>query len=112
MKELRIESKFNKLVNNLGIRLIKETKNCILNIPEYITSRKNLKIDIVDLSLKNKSIAYCFELPLAIISFSSFANIVTANIISLLVEMNKFLANNPNNLFYCGLNKYYQKHIK
>lgn len=40
MKELRIETKFNKLVNNLGIRLIKETKNCILNIPEYITSRK------------------------------------------------------------------------
>ena len=112
MKELRIESKFNKLVNNLSIRLIKETKNCILNIPEYITSGKNLKIDLLDLSLKNKSIAYCFELPLAIISFCSFANIVTANIISLHVEMNKFLANNPNNLFYCGLNKYYQKHIK
>ena len=112
MKELRIETKFNKLVNNLGIRLIKETKNCILNIPEYITSRKNLKIDIVDLSLKNKSIAYCFELPLGIISFSSFVNIVTTNIFSLDLEMNKLLANNPDKLFYCCLNKYYQKHIK
>ena len=34
--ELRIKIKFNELRNNLDIRLLKETKNIILNIVEYI----------------------------------------------------------------------------
>ena len=32
IKELRIELKFNDLANNLGVRLIKGTKNFVLNI--------------------------------------------------------------------------------
>ena len=69
IKKLRIEIKFNKLANNLDNRLLKETKNSILNIVEYISNGKNLKIKSVDSSLKNKRIAYCFELPFGIISF-------------------------------------------
>ena len=47
--------------------------------------------------------AYCFELPFGI-SFSSYVNIESMNITSFDVEMNKVLANNPSNLFYCYLN--------
>ena len=34
------------------------------------------------------------------------------NIISSDVEMNKVLANNPGNLFYCCLNNYYKNLLK
>ena len=58
----------------------------------------------VDLTLKNKGIASCFELLFGIISCSSFVNIEKMNIISSDVEMKKVLADNPSNLFYCCLN--------
>ena len=86
------------------MRLLKGTKNSILNIAEYISNGKNLKIKPIDSSFKNKCITYFFELPFGIISFSSYVNIETMNIISSDVEMNNVLANNPNNLFYCCLN--------
>ena len=69
IKELRIEIKFNELANSLDIRLLKEIKNYIFNVVEYISNGKNLKIKSVDSSLKNKLITYCFELPFGIISF-------------------------------------------
>ena len=47
----------------------------------------------VDSSLKNKRIAYCFELPFGIICFSSYVNIETMNIISSDKKTNEFLAN-------------------
>ena len=84
MKELRIEIKFNELTNNLDIRLLKGTKNFILNIAEYISNGKNLKIKPIDSSFKNKRIAYCLESSFGIISSSSYVNIETMNI---LVEM-------------------------
>ena len=72
IKELKIEIKFNALTHKLDIRLLKGTKNSILNTVEYISNGKNLKIKSVDLSLKNKHIAYWFELPFEMISFSSY----------------------------------------
>ena len=68
--------------------------------------KKIFKKNPVDLSLKKKQIAYCFELPFGIIYFSSYVNIETMNIISSDVEVNKILANNSKKLFYCCLNNY------
>ena len=90
----------------MDTRSIKGSKKPILNIAEYITNGKNLKVKPADLSLKNKCIDYCFELPFRIISFSSHFSIESINIISSDVEMNKILANNLNNLFYWCLNNW------
>ena len=49
----------------------------------------------VEMKLKNKHIGYCFELLFGIISFSSYFNIDSMNIISSDTEMNNVLANNP-----------------
>ena len=68
MKELRIETKLNKLAKNLDIRFIKGTNISILNIAEYIGNTKNL--------------------------------------ISSDVEMNKLLASDSINLFFCCFNNY------
>ena len=91
LKELRIEIKINELANNLDIRLLKELcfENSILNIAEYISNGKNLKIEPLDSSFKTKRIAYCLE---------------KTNINSSDAEMDKVLGNNPSNLFYCCLN--------
>ena len=42
---------------------------------------KKLKIKPADLNFRNKLITYCFELPFGIISFSSYVDIDTMNII-------------------------------
>ena len=104
IRELRIEIIFHKLANNSDIRLLKGSKKSIPNIAAYISNGKNLKIKPNDSSFKNKRIAYCTELPFGIISSSNYVNIETMNIISSDVEMNKVLASNPSNLFYCCLN--------
>ena len=54
---------------------------------EYISNGKNLKIKPIDLNFKNKQIAYCLDLPFGIISFYSFVNIETINIIFSNVEV-------------------------
>ena len=95
IEELRID-KSDELANNLDIRLTQGSKKYILNIAEWITNEKNLKLKLVDLSLKTKRIAYYFELSFGIISFSSYVNIERMNIIFSDVELNKILANNPN----------------
>ena len=77
-----MEIEFNELANNLDIRLIRGTKNSILNIAEYITNGKNIKIKPAHSSLKNKCKANYFKLPFGIMSFSSFGNTETLNIIS------------------------------
>ena len=104
IKELRIEIKFNELADNSNIRSIKGNRNFVLNIAEYSTNRNNLKLKPVASSLKINRTAYFFELLFGIISFSSFVNIETMNIISSDLEMNNLLANNPNNLFHFCLN--------
>ena len=73
--------KFNEFASNLCIKLTKWSKNYTLNTAEYISNGKNLKIKPIDLSLKDKFITYCFELPFGIMSHSSYANIETMNII-------------------------------
>ena len=60
IKEIRIETNINELANSLDIILIKETKKFILNIVEYITNRKNLKIKPVDSSLKKQTYSLLF----------------------------------------------------
>ena len=60
IKEIRIETNINELANSLDIILIKETKKFILNIVEYITNRKNLKIKPVDTSLKKQTYSLLF----------------------------------------------------
>ena len=61
---------------------MKGTKNSILSIAECITDGKNIKIKPADIDIKSKLMAYCCELPFGIISFSSFINIETINIVS------------------------------
>ena len=60
IKEIRIETNINELANSLDIILIKETKKFILNIVEYITNWKNLKIKPVDSSLKKQTYSLLF----------------------------------------------------
>ena len=67
--------KFNKLSNDLNIKLIKGTKRSILCMKDHINNGKNLREKPVDLSLKSKEIAFCPELPLGILSFSSYVDI-------------------------------------
>ena len=63
-----------KKFNELDIRLIKVFKRSILNIAEYIFNGKKIKIKPVNSSLKNKQIAFCFELPFGIIYLSSYVS--------------------------------------
>ena len=74
--------KFDKLSNDLSIKLIKGSNEAILLIPESITNRKNLTIDPIDSSSKNKTGLYSNELPFGILSLNSFLNIETMNVIS------------------------------
>ena len=63
--------KFNRLSNDLNIKLIKGTKNSILYMKDRVNNGENLTIKPVDLSLKTKEIAFCSELPFGILSFLS-----------------------------------------
>ena len=56
---------------------------------DYISIGKNLKIKPIDSNFSNKQIAYCPDLPFGIISFNSFVNIETMNIIPSDVEVNE-----------------------
>ena len=69
---------------------IKGVAKHILYMTEYISSGKNLKIKPIDSSFNNKQIAYCPDLPFGIISFNSFFNIETMNIISSDVEVDEY----------------------
>ena len=57
---------------------------------EYIANGKNLKIKPIDSNFNNKQIAYCPGLPFRMISFNSFVNIETMNIIFSDVEVNEY----------------------
>ena len=82
--------RFNEFSNNLNIKLVKRPKNYIIYMAEYITTGKNLKIRRIYLSLKDKYMAYCFDLLFGIISPFSYVNIETMNIISSDVEANEY----------------------
>ena len=57
---------------------------------QNISNGKNLKIKPNDSNFNNKQIAYCPDLPFRIISFNSFVNIETMNIISSDVDVNGY----------------------
>ena len=63
------KTKFDKLSNNLNIKLIKGPRKSILYIKDYVNNGENLTIDPIDSSLKIKCIAYCLESPFGILSF-------------------------------------------
>ena len=84
------EIKCNILSNDLNIKLIEGTNGTIFYMKDYINNGENLKIKPIDITLKNKCIAYCPELPFGILSFSSHADIEAMNIISSNAEINEY----------------------
>ena len=56
----------------------------------YINNGKNLNKKPVNLSIKNKQIAFCSNLPFWILSFSSYVDIESMNIISSDVDTNEY----------------------
>ena len=56
----------------------------------YINNGKNLNKKPLNLSIKNKQIAFCSNLPFWILSFSNYVDIESMNIISSDVDMNEY----------------------
>ena len=56
----------------------------------YINNGKNLNKKPLNLSIKNKQIAFCSNLPFWILSFSSYVDIESMNIISSDVDTNEY----------------------
>ena len=69
--------KFDKLSNSLNIKQIKRMKNSILYMKEY---GENLHKKPIDLSLKNKQMAFWARLLFELLCFSSYADIEVMNI--------------------------------
>ena len=69
-----------KFYSNINLRI--EFNKTVLTVAEYISDRKNLKKKPIDLSLKDKCIAYFPELPSGVISSCSYLSIKAMNIIS------------------------------
>ena len=65
------KSKFNELSNTLNIKLIKGYKKYSV----YINKGKNLKTKPIDLSNRNKYMAYFSELLFGILSYSSYIDL-------------------------------------
>ena len=59
----------------------KNIKNAIWR-NKNISNKKNIRVELIDLTIKNKILLYCDELPFGILSFCSYLNIETMNIIS------------------------------
>ena len=83
------KAKFNKLPNDLNIKLIKRNKNFILYGKDCINNGENLRKKPINLSIENKQTAFCSNLPFGILSFSSYADIESMNIISSDVDINE-----------------------
>ena len=86
-----IEMKFNELSNSMSIELINGLRLYSFLMKKNIDNEKNLKIktvEIVDSSIQNKEIAFSSDLPFGILSFTSYLDIKSMNIISPSVEIN------------------------
>ena len=79
-------TKINTGSNDLNTKLIEGTNGTVSYMKDYINNGENLKIKPIDSNLKNRYIAYCFELHFEILSFSSNVDIKAINIISSEVE--------------------------
>ena len=84
------KAKFIKLSNDLKIKLIKSNKKIIRYAKSRINNEENLNKNPIDLSIKNKQMAFCSDLPFGIISFPSCVDIESLNIISSDVDMNEY----------------------
>ena len=84
------KSRFNKLSNSLYIKLIKGDKRDIQYMVDCINKDENLVKRPVDLSNKNKCMAYCSELPLGILSYSSYTDLEKVKIGFPVVEKNEY----------------------
>lgn len=80
--------KFNKLFNDLNIKLIKGNRSLIVYIKQYINNAENLTKRSFDLSIKNKQISFCFDLTFGVLSLSSYADIESVSIISFAIDGN------------------------
>ena len=92
MSNQAIEMKFNELSNNMNIKLINGSELHIFLIKKniYIDNGKSTIIKPVDFSIKNKETDFCSELLFAILSFNSYLDIESMNIISSSVEINEY----------------------
>ena len=70
-----IKNNFSKLSNSLNIKLIKGDKKNIQYMVDYINKGENLIKRPIDLSNKNKCMAYCSDLPFGILSYSSYTDL-------------------------------------
>ena len=84
------KAKFIKLSNDLKIKLIKSNKKFIRYTKSRINNGENLNKNPIDLSIKNKQMVFCSDLPFGITSFSSYVDIESLNIISSDVDMNEY----------------------
>ena len=87
----RIVKEFNELVNYSDIELTIESKKHIFSITSItkpISNKKNLRIEPIGSSLKEKCIVYCPELPFGILSLCSYLDIKTMSIIYFDTEIN------------------------
>ena len=84
------KGKYNKLSNDVNIKLIKGNRNVIIYTNNYINNGKNLNEKPIDLSIKNKKIAFYSNLPFGMLSFSSYVDIESMNTLSSDVDMNEY----------------------
>ena len=70
IKGLERKARKTKFYSNINLRI--EFNKTVLTVAEYINDRKNLKIEPIDLSLKDNYIACLPELPPGIISPCSY----------------------------------------
>lgn len=84
------KGKYNKLSNDVNIKLIKGNRNVIIYTNNYINNGKNLNEKPIDLSIKNKKIAFYSNLLFGMLSFSNYVDIESMNTISSDVDMNEY----------------------
>ena len=84
------KAKFNKLSNDLNIKLIKGNRNFMLYMTKIINSGENLRKKSIDVSIQTKQMAFYSDLPFGILSLSSYVNIESTNIIFSYVHMNVY----------------------
>ena len=82
----RMKSDFSKLSSSLNIKLINEDKKNIQYMVDYINKGENLIKRPIDISNKDKCVAYCSELPFGILSYSSYIDLENMKIVFSVVE--------------------------
>ena len=59
-------------------------------ITYFFNNGKSIKIKLLDLSIKNKCMMYCGELPFDILSYSSYIDLGKMKIVFSIVENNEY----------------------